>query len=460
LKNVKIGFVPSHRVMFRDDISCDMRNRILKVLSSIEGLEVVVPDEKLARNGLVRDDEDAEKTIELFKQVKVKGIIIGAMNFGDEISAVSVASAFPKCPKLLFAVKEEPTVTGRDRRDSFCGTLSIASGLHRRNLPFLFAGVCLPEEPAFKDSALNFVHVCNVVDGFRGAKIGLVGPRPERFETCAFNEVALLKEFEQRVVPVSSADIFFAANEIPENDSELQETIREIGSQSETSSLGKGVLEKMAKLECALRRFAKERKLAGMGIRCWPTTIRSYGVLPCHTMGRLTDQGVMSSCEADVYGALSMVLQYLVTLQSSIPHFIDWTVQHPTLKDVFLAWHCGNAPPTLACEGYKVQVTSIGQGSFKLKTGMVTICRLVEYDGMFKLLVTKGEVIADEPVPQTGSWVKVPDLDKLYRTLVEGGFVHHASMIHGDYTQALSDACKFLGIETVMVYEEKKWNRQ
>ena len=437
--------------MFRDDVSSNMRNRTLKVLSRIEGLEVVAPDEKLTPNGLVRDDEDAEKTIELFRQAKVEGIIVGAMNFGDEISAVSVASAFPKSPKLLFAVKEEPTVTGKDRRDSFCGTLSIASGLYRRNLPFLFAGVCLPEEPTFKESTLNFVRVCNVVNGFQGAKIGLVGPRPERFETCAFNEVALLKEFEQRVVPVSSADIFFAANEIPENDSELQETIQEISSQSETSSLGKGVLEKMARLECALRKFAKERKLAGMGIRCWPTTIRSYGVLPCHTMGRLTDQGVMSSCEADVYGALSMVLQYLVTLQSTVPHFIDWTVQHPTLKDVFLAWHCGNAPPTLACEGCQVQVTSIGAGSFKLKTGVVTICRLVEYDGMFKLLVTKGEAVADEPIPQTGSWVKVPDLEKLYRTLVEGGFVHHASMIHGDHTQALSDACKFLGIETVIV---------
>ena len=159
----------------------------------------------------------------------------------------------------------------------------------------------------------------------------------------------------------------------------------------------------------------------------------------------------MSSCEADVYGALSMVLQYLVTLQSIVPHFIDWTVQHPTLKDVFLAWHCGNAPPTLACEGCEVQVTRIGQGSFKLKTGVVTICRLVEYDGMFRLLVTKGEAITDEPIPQTGSWVKVPDLEKLYRTLVEGGFVHHASMIHGDYTQALIDACKFLGIKTVIV---------
>ncbi len=102
MKNVKIGFIPSHRAMFRDDISCDMRNRTLKVLSSIEDLEIVAPDEKLARNGLVRDDEDAEKTIELFKQVKIKGIIIGAMNFGDEISACISGVSVSEMPQTAF----------------------------------------------------------------------------------------------------------------------------------------------------------------------------------------------------------------------------------------------------------------------------------------------------------------------------------------------------------------------
>ncbi len=450
MRSVKIGFVPSHRPMFKDDASIAMRNRTLKVLSGIEGVEVVIPDDKLTQGGLVRDDEDAEKTIELFRNKKIDGILIGGMNFGDEVSAVSVVSAFPKTPTMVFAVKEEPAVTKKERRDSFCGTLSTASGLYRRNLPFLFAGVCLPEEAAFRDSIRNFVRVCSVVNGFLGAKIGLVGPRPERFETCAFYEVAMAKEFGQRLVPVSSADIFFAADKIPKDDPELVETIRGI-SQSGVAEVKKEILEKMARLECALRRFAKEKKIAGMGIRCWPTSIMSYGVLPCHTMGRLTDQGYMSSCEADVYGALSMVLQYLVTLQSSVPHFIDWTAQHPTLKDVFLAWHCGNAPPTLACEGCTVQVSNFGAGSFKLRTGVVTLCRLAEYDGKFKLLVTKGEVISDEAVPQTGSWVKVPNLEKLYRTLAEEGFVHHASMVFGDYAQPLIDSCKFLGIETVVV---------
>ncbi len=448
---IRIGFVPSHRAMFRDSDSFEMRNRVLRVLLKMENVEVIVPNDPLTQKGLVRNDEDAEKTIELFRQARVEGIIIGAMNFGDEISAVSVASAFSLCPKLVFAVKEEPKITGEERRDSFCGTLSIASGLYRRNIPFLFAGVCLPEETTFKEAVTRFVRVCSVVNGFRGAKIGLVGPRPERFETCAFNEIALSKQFNQRVVPVSSVDIFFIADEISESDPMLQETIRKIGDQSDLSNLAKNVLKKLARLECGLRKFAEEQKLSGIGIRCWPTTIRSYGVVPCHIMGRLTDDGIMSSCEADIYGVLSMLLQYLVSMKTCVPHFIDWTVQHPEQENVFLAWHCGNAPSSLACERSAVKVIGIGQGSFKLRTGEVTLCRLSEHDGKFKLLLTKGEVIDAEQVPQTGSWVKVPNLDNLYRTLVAEGFVHHASMIYGDFVQALSDACKFLDIEVITV---------
>ncbi|HTY81657.1 MAG TPA: hypothetical protein VMB24_02645, partial [Dehalococcoidales bacterium] len=49
------------------------------------------------------------------------------------------------------------------------------------------------------------------------------------------------------------------------------------------------------------------------------------------------------------------------------------------------------------------------------------------------------------------SWVEVPDLEELYATLVEEGFTHHASLIHGDHCNALVSACELLGIEAVVV---------
>jgi hypothetical protein len=34
---------------------------------------------------------------------------------------------------------------------------------------------------------------------------------------------------------------------------------------------------------------------------------------------------------------------------------------------------------------------------------------------------------------------------------VEEGFIHHASMIHGDQRRALEEACRFLDIQPVIV---------
>jgi L-fucose isomerase-like protein len=94
----------------------------------------------------------------------------------------------------------------------------------------------------------------------------------------------------------------------------------------------------------------------------------------------------------------------------------------------------------------------MGTAEFQLKPGPVTICRLVEYDGKSKMLITNGEIEkADQNLRGSWSWVKVPNLDSLYRTLVEEGFIHHASIIHGDYTESITEACKFLDIEPVVV---------
>ena len=93
-----------------------------------------------------------------------------------------------------------------------------------------------------------------------------------------------------------------------------------------------------------------------------------------------------------------------------------------------------------------------GTAEFSLKPGVVTLNRLTERDGCFKMLITRGKIIpSQQSLRGSWSWVQVEDMDKLYRTLVREGFTHHASLIHGDYTQAITEACELLAIDTVIV---------
>ena len=465
MENIKIGFVPAHREPFDEDWAAQMRKRCLDVISRVPQVEIIVPDEQLTRRGCVRDDQDAEKTIRLFQEKGIDGLMIGTMTFGDEVSALSLASAFQDLPVLLFGTEEGAfTQEGCRRSDSFCGTLSISSGLYRRRIPFVFAGIVFPEEESFLESTSDFVRVCSVVRGFIGARVGLVGPRPERFETCIFSEDAMMRQFKQRVVPTSLPDIMKRVDALKDTP-EIQKISQEMKEQADLSALSQETIRNIAGLEYALKQFAEEKGLSAMGIQCWTAMQEVYGISPCYAMGRLTDQGIMTSCEVDIYGALTMLVQYLASLATTPPHFVDWTIQHQERENVFLAWHCGNAPPSLAGKGSGVTIRyhsilgetlgierSMGTAEFQLRPGVVTLCRLGERDGKFKMLITTGESVeSDQSLRGSWSWVKVADMNRLYSTLVKEGFIHHASLIHGDYTRAIKDASEFLGIETVIV---------
>ena len=291
MENIKLGFVPAHREPFDEEWATGMRERCLNVFSKVPQLEMIVPDELLTRGGCVRDDDDAENTIRLFRERGIDGLIIGTMTFGDEVSALTVATAFQEVPLLLFGTKEGAfTDEGGRRSDSFCGTLSISSGLHRRQIPFTFGGIVFPEEDDFSDLVTDFVRVCAVKTGFSGARIGLVGPRPERFETCIFSEDELMNQFNQRVVPVSLPDIMKIADIHGENAGAIQEIIRDMYEEADLTELSGGIIEKIAGLEFALIKFATEKNLSAMGIQCWTAMQEVYGISPCYAMGRLTER--------------------------------------------------------------------------------------------------------------------------------------------------------------------------
>ena len=467
-KTLRIGFVPAHRDPFSEDWAIQIRKRVLKALESLvarRNIEIIVPDGHLTPQGLVRDDADATKVVDFFGKRGVEGIIIGAMTFGDEISAVTVAERLQPLPVLLFSTKEGPfTEDGKRRSDAFCGTLSIASGLYRRKIPFSFAGNLFPEGEGFSRQVEDFVRACSAVRGFLGARVGMVGPRPERFETCAVNEYPMIEQFGQRIVQISLSEIFRQASTL-RNTSEINELVKEMKSTVDASGVREETLDKAARLEITLEDFARNKNLDALTVQCWTAMQEIYGISSCFTMGRLTEQGLMSACEVDIHGALTMLIQYLVSLQKTPPHFIDWTIQHQSKDNVFLAWHCGNAPPVLRARNSPVclrcdstaeeqlgREKTEGTAEFQLKPGVVTLNRLVEYDGCFKLLITTGKIIpSSDKLRGSWSWVEVKDLAGLYRTLVQEGFIHHASLIHGDLTSCLTQFCQFTGIEAVVV---------
>ena len=478
---VKLGFVPSYRFRF-SPWCAQLREESLAVLRSIEGVEVVVPEaaaegtqpcpsKGTTSTGGVSGLDEGEGIAEFFASEKVDGLVLCPLDFGDERSASKIAEKLG-VPVLLYATKEPPALDHPSlarQSDSYCGNLSMASGLYRRNIPFRYAGIFFPNEPELRYEFETFAAAVAVIKALVGARIGQVGVRPSTFETVAYYEVAMINKFQQNVIPLNIADIVFAAQHFADDDPRVQAIIADNRATHPILTVADDYLLNEAKVELALRDFYTQNKLSAMAVQCWPSIGRDMGISVCAMYGRLTEDEMLTACEVDVMGALAMICNYYGNMGRIKPHFIDWTIQHRDNPNWLLAWHCGNAPVSLAADPDKVALRSrmnmtgeapvrehdatAGLNQFQIKPGVVTFCRLQEYDGEWKMLIATGEIVpSEEELAGTWSWVSVRDHEELYRTLVEEGFVHHASMIHGDQTDVLLEVCEFLDIEPIVVY--------
>lgn len=477
---VKLGFVPSYRLRWTDWTE-QMRRESIAALSGVDGVEMVYPavaaDEGAAAgvpgavvHGAVHTLDEAEKIAAYFAGEQVDGLVLCPLDFGDERSAAKIAERLG-VPVLLYATKEPPARQDASLArvsDSYCGNLSMAAGLHRRHIPFHFAGLFFPTDPALTTAVEQFASAVAVVRGLRHARIGQVGVRPPTFETVAYDEVAMARKFSQNVIYANLADIVSEAKELAEDDPAVQEIVADIRRTVPTITVADDYLTRAAQLEAALGAFWQRSSLSALTMQCWYSIQREMGISLCALFGRLTGRRMLTACEADVLGAVSMLAQYHAAMGRDLPHFIDWTIQHRDNPNWLLAWHCGNAPTCLARDPQEIALRArhdmtgagpmepadpqAGLCQFQVKPGPVTFCRLAEMDGEWKMLIARGEIMpTDETLAGTWAWVQVRDHDRLYRTLVENGFIHHASMIHGDQMAALALACKFLDIAPVIV---------
>jgi len=79
---------------------------------------------------------------------------------------------------------------------------------------------------------------CSVVNGL-SAPYRAGRPRPERFETCMYNEDAMIRLFRQRVVPTGLVDIMQRAAGVKKGAPELTKIAKGMKAQADLSALNR-----------------------------------------------------------------------------------------------------------------------------------------------------------------------------------------------------------------------------
>jgi len=349
-QKVRLGLVPARRGSFSLELAQHARREMIEGMRSA-GVEVVTPAEGETIGGCVENRHEAGFCAELFRRQEVQGIVIGAVNFGDEqAAALTVRKASLNVPVLLFAAQEEaPPRLGGRRRDSFCGLLSIAEALRQIGSPFTVAPrpIGSPTENSFKEDIAWFARVCRVVNGVRNARYGQIGIRPDAFWTCRFDEKQL-ELLGATTVTLDLSEVFAGANAIEEDDRELEHLLSDIQEYADVSQVSSQSLKSAARLELFLRRWVRENDIDALAIQCWTSMQQNYGICSCAAMSRLANDGIPCACEADILGALSL---HACQLASGTPAALaDWNNLHNEDDELVNLWHCGVFPKSFAKE--------------------------------------------------------------------------------------------------------------
>ena len=426
-----LGFVPIARTTFDIPLAEEVTAGARAVLAGA-GYALSGPD------ALVTSAEEAAAAAAQLAAQPLNLLIVFQATFADSTMLMTLAERID-VPPLLWAVPEAPT-GGRLRLNSLCGITLGAHALTRAGRRY--ATLCADaDDPAALNQMDALARAGRARRLLRGARIGRIGEHPEGFETCIPHPVALRKRFGVELVQMALDDVFAGARRAsPGVVDALYDALR--GRVSGLDEVDGSALRGTLATYAALRETAARERLAGYAVRCWPQFFTDLGCAACGALGLLTDDLTPASCETDVNGTVTqLILQGI----SGEPAFDSDVVSFDTEQDTAVLWHCGKAPLSMADPDFSPRATIHSNRrlplllEFPLKPGVVTLARLSEATGGFRLVVGRGEVLR-APISFGGTSGVVrferPARD-VRDTILSEGLEHHLALTYGDHLDAL-----------------------
>jgi L-fucose isomerase-like protein len=460
-KQMTFGVIVGNRGFFPDHLARSGREEIVRVLQAA-GHSAVVLGPEGTKHGAVETRNDAKHCADLFRRQngKIDGVIVTLPNFGDERAvAETLRIADLKVPVLIQATPDTPgKMLITDRRDSFCGKMSVCNNLTQYGIPYSLTSLHTeaPDSAEFLADLEWFAAVCRVVNGLRKARVGSIGARPAAFNTVRYSE-KLLEAHGIDVETVDLSEILGRIQRMKDNDDAAQAKLAAIKNYISTSNVPAEALLKMAKLAAVVEGWMKDTDVNISAVQCWTAIEEYFGVVPCTVMSMMSDQLLPSACEVDVCGTVAM---HALALASQTPSaLLDWNNNYGSDPDKAVCFHCSNLPKhffkDVRMDFQEIIAGTVGkENTFgtcvgRVKTGPMSYARISTNDrkGVLSAYVGEGE-FTDDPLETFGGAgvVRIPRMQELLRYICENGFEHHVAANLSSVGGAVHEAGKrYLG---------------
>jgi L-fucose isomerase-like protein len=341
-------------------------------------------------------------------------------------------------------------MTIKDRRDSFCGKMSVANNLKQYGIKYTLTTLHTvdPESDSFRADLHKFTATCRVISGLKNARIGALGARPTAFNTVRYSE-KLLENSGISIETLDLSEAFGRVDHLADEDTAVVAKFEAVKDYIPTQNIPAEALLKMAKLGVVIDDWMEDTELVASAIQCWTSMQEFFGVVPCTLMSMMSNRLMPSACETDIVGVVAM---YALALASGQPSaIVDWNNNYGDDPNKGVIFHCSNLPADIFVEedtaieaddiavmdyqeiiaGTVGKENTFGTVVGRVKTSPFTYLRVSTDDLNGKITAYLGEgKLTDDPLKTFGGYgvVEVPNLQGLLGYICNNGFEHHVSI--------------------------------
>ena len=343
-------------------------------------------------------------------------------------------------------------MTIADRRDSFCGKMSVCNNLQQYRIPYSLTTLHTeaPSSAQFKQDLEWFAAVCRVANGLRNLRIGAIGARPAAFNTVRYSE-KILEANGITVEPIDLSEIFGRIERRKDDDPAVTAKLKAIREYVPTQGVPEASLMKMAKLAVVIDEWMQANQLAISAVQCWTSMEEYFGVVPCSVMSMMSNNLMSSACEVDIPGVIAM---HALRLASGTPSaLLDWNNNYGDDPDKAVCFHCSNLPKHFFQDvrmdfqeiiaGAVGKLNSFGTCVGRVKAGPMSFARFSTDDAMGEIRGYVGEGrFTDDPLETFGGAgvVEIRRMQELLRFICENGFEHHVAASFSQSAAAVYEA--------------------
>lgn len=371
-------------------------------------------------------------------------------------AVISVISEFKHKPMLLWGLagyrEAGRLVTTADQ----AGTTALRSVMEDMGYNFKFIYNCIDTKPN-TDKILSFAKAARAKELLSHSKVGMMGYRDMNLYGTMFDGISLRSKLGVEVEFFEMLEMVQKIENLKVED--INKLVKDImdswGFQKQPKT---ETLEKGAQYYLAIKEKIQERKYGAVSLIDVDGMKKLAKFPPSMVFMLLADKlNICTVPENDTLGAVTqLIIKYLTEQIGAYMEFYEF------MEDRVLIGVPDYVPAEVVDGKVKVCPTSFGSFSegilnvSKVKTGRVTLCRLIGKGDKYRMHIVTGEAITPGPWEEAGWTPPAPQLPSL-EVILDSNIEEFADKVasqhyivsYGDNTVVLKDFCKLLGIDVI-----------